>query len=388
MKYRKLNVLHLASFSGNIGDLANHIGFYKKFNKIINYDVEFKQLEIRKFYKNYAEMKFDDLFLELVNQYDLLVLGGGGFFDLRWDYSHTGTTIDFSEQIIEKINTPVLVNAMGYHEFDEINDNNISKFEKFLNSIVNNDKWFISLRNDGSYKRMKNRCGGIVDKLLTVPDHGFFLNPREFQKLGLNCKDRIWIGMSITNDLLSKKFNMDVNSVDTLNNMIGQAINRILDQDRNKGIIFFPHTPQDVITIGVLMSLINEKNKRERVIVAPYMSCVKEAIEATFDLGRVCSCVVSMRFHSNVCFIGMNIPTIGLAGHEQISSLYDELGLTNRCVKINSKKFVDELLDKIDESLSMVGEIKRKYAKINNGLCNQANLYHKKLRDWFLQYIE
>ncbi|TWH45280.1 polysaccharide pyruvyl transferase family protein [Sporomusa sp. KB1] len=381
MNNKKIKILHLASFLGNIGDYANHAGFYKKFKENIFNNVEFNQIEIRKFYRMYAEMKFDDRFAEMVNQYDLLVLGGGGFFDLKWAYSSSGTTIDFSKQLIHKIKVPVLVNGMGYHEFGVIDEDNVNKFRSFLETTIDNNNWFISVRNDGSFSRLHNRYGNVVDRILKIPDHGSFFCPKEYNRLGLEDNDKTWIGMCITNDLFNEKFNKDV-SIDDFNDLIGQFINHILAETNNAGIILFPHTHQDLTTIGILMEKIKDQFRRTRLAVAPFYSGGGEAVDYIFDLYRVCSCVIGMRFHSNLCSIGMNVPTIGLAGHEQISSLYDELGLAKRCVKINSKQFVEELLYKLDNSLNNFDEIKQNYAKLNVGLNDQANLYYKKLNKW------
>lgn len=44
-----LKVLHLASFSGNMGDNANHRGIRKIFNKYLNFNMTYDELEIREF---------------------------------------------------------------------------------------------------------------------------------------------------------------------------------------------------------------------------------------------------------------------------------------------------------------------------------------------------
>ena len=48
-----MKILHLASFNGNVGDNASHMGLYNFLNDI-NPDCNFDQIEIRKFYKNYT----------------------------------------------------------------------------------------------------------------------------------------------------------------------------------------------------------------------------------------------------------------------------------------------------------------------------------------------
>ena len=99
-----MKILHVASFNGNIGDFANHSGFRKCLNNYIGEQIEYTNLEIREFYKSWNLRKFDNDFVDLANQFDLLVFGGGNFFEMCWDYSSTGTTIDLSEEILKKSN--------------------------------------------------------------------------------------------------------------------------------------------------------------------------------------------------------------------------------------------------------------------------------------------
>ena len=376
---RKIKIIHLASFLGNIGDFANHQAFYKQFKK--NIPAEFSQIEIRKFYKNRADIEFDDSFVQLVNRYDMFILGGGGFFDLNWDYSSTGTTIDFSERFIQNIKIPVLVNAMGYHEFSEVKEKNIKKFKNFLEIITPKKNWFLSVRNDGSLSRMQARYGNnITDKIIKVPDNGFFYCPENYFQFHLQDKDTIWIGMNITNDLFNKNFNKGL-SINDFNNLMSQLVNQVLGSKKNYKMIFFPHAHQDINVISMIMDKVEDRFKREKITIAPLFT-QESAIGQIFDLYRICSCVVAMRFHANVCLIGMNIPTIGLAGHQQIKSLYEELELSNRCVVANHNEFTIELFHKLNSSLDETSKIKKIYNKINTKLNKQIYLYHKKIGNW------
>lgn len=135
---KKLKVLHLASFNGNIGDNANHNGFYHLFKKNITKNVEFDQLEMRRFYFSWDDRKFDESFVKEVNQYDLLVIGGGNFFDITWPDSATGTTLDLKKSILDKIKTPIFFNALGlgYGIDKDFNQKAVNKFDDFLSIIL------------------------------------------------------------------------------------------------------------------------------------------------------------------------------------------------------------------------------------------------------------
>lgn len=377
----KLKILHLASFSGNIGDVANHLGFYEKFRDKVCANIEITKMEVRKFYRNRSELKFDDNFVETVNRHDLLVIGGGGFFDLAWDYSCTGTTIDLSEEIVRKIKKPVLINAIGYHELGDVKPTNVDKFKRFLDVIIENDKWFVSVRNDGSLGRMNNRFGRLSSKVMKVPDNGFFYKVTKNVYRNYIKSHAEWIGLNLSNDLFNVAFNQGLNA-NVFNRLIVEFIESVLGTMDDAGIIFFPHTPQDISTLGMVLEKVKDKYKREKILVAPLFASEGEAVECVFDMYKACSCVIGMRFHTNVCCVGMNIPTIGLAGHDQISSLYDELGLSERCIKVNNNQFVIDLLCLLTDSLKRLSDIKKEYAEIGVELNNCANAYYQDIKEW------
>ncbi len=377
---KKLKVLHLASFLGNIGDHANHQGFYSLFLKKIPADVT--QLEIRKFYNNRKEMQFDDSFVRMVNSYDLLILGGGGFFDLQWDYSHTATTIDFSEKVVEAITIPVLVNAMGYHEYGQVDRRHVARFGAFLQTISNKPNWFVSVRNDGSFERLQARYthllpDGAVHK---VPDSGFLYTPKNLKQCQIDAKSATWIGFSITNDLFQKKFNGTIDPK-IFNAHMGTYINTLLARSPSYRVLLFPHAHQDIATISEVLSHIDDKYRRERVSVAPL--CVNaESIDVVFDLYRACTCIVGMRFHANVCAIGMGIPTIGLAGHEQIVGLYRELGLSDRCIVVSTPGFVRELDQCLKQTIRRQLSVRKKYKDIRAQLVKKSQQYIRAVGNW------
>ena len=108
---RRLCVLHLASFAGNIGDLANHAGARRMLAERLGFALEFTDLEIREFY--WKQRSFDDAFVEYANGFDLLIIGGGNYFELWVDHSATGTSIDITPERLAKLKVPTLFFALG-----------------------------------------------------------------------------------------------------------------------------------------------------------------------------------------------------------------------------------------------------------------------------------
>lgn len=353
MREIKESIVHIASFAGNIGDIINHSGFYKSFG-IDKKSV--RQIEIRRFYHNCNQAQklfFDNRLAEYINQSELLILGGGGFFDVYWDESDTGTTIDMPKSFIDQIKVPVLVNAMGVH-FVQGKKRAKEKFYSFLNDITSRDNWYVSIRNDGSAKRLKNVYHeSLPDNLKIVPDAGFMIDTEcRYSKEDHDCM----IGFSITNELLDPGFIGNEN-IDLFNDTMRNILTGILDA--NKEICFFIHGPQDFNTLNILIDKMGMEKFRTNITVAPYAPYGRSD-GGILDYYRKCDAVVGMRFHSNVIAIAENIPVLGVAIHAQITDLYEELGINDQCVKIGDEGYENLIMDGINKILIDYKKIREK----------------------------
>lgn len=351
-----MRLLHIASFKGNIGDIVNHKGFYTQLYRAsyeLGVNLEIDQIEIRRFYRNSGDLLFDKKMLDKINSYDGLIIGGGGYFDIYWDYSDSGTTLNMSDSFIDNIKIPVLVNAIGVH-IDYDCDEAINKFKSFFEHICNKNDWKIRLRNDGSLNRLKSIVKNIPVGVESVPDNGFVFE-REFEQHENTQKSNSYessvekrnntIGLSITNDLFNNHFNGTV-STHKFNDSVVRVCNYIIQKGND--IMFFLHTPQDIEVLYYLYSRLEKSLFRNRIRIAPY-DTYDSSNAKTFDyLYSNCRYVIAMRFHANVIAIKNNTPVIGLAGHEQIKGLYDEIGLSEQCVVVRDG-FEEKLLSMIDD---------------------------------------
>lgn len=329
-----MRILHIASFTGNIGDIINHEGFY---SNILKKGVDVEKLEIRKFYKNAQELCFNQSLLSYINTYDALILGGGGFFDVRWDDSPTGTTLEMDDHFIDDIKIPVLVNAMGVHiDYDKAEA--IRKFNSFILKVCCLNNWMITLRNDGSLSRLKHIVNASDLNIAVVPDNGFAFKPLS------SVKESNIVGLSITNDLFSPRFNGSITS-ESFNEKMVSLCDYILRQGNE--IMFFLHAPQDLDVLHFIYKKLGNERFRNGIKVAPFDTYTKENANSINMLYSKCKYIIAMRFHANVIALKNIIPVIGLAGHEQISGIYNEINLPNQCVVIRDG-FYDNLINMID----------------------------------------
>ena len=326
---KKINVLHLASFDGNIGDNANHDGFYRKLRALGSYEFVFTQLEIREFY--WKKKYFDESFVSLVNEYDLLIVGGGNYFELWVEDSHTGTSIALELNLLDEIKTPILFNSLGVDPGQGASEKNIKKFERFLSKLIERNE-LVSVRNDGARKNIfKHIDKYFHDKFIYTLDAGFFC---EVDEPSNYYKGRNYIAINIANDMHESRFVST--SYEQFLQTFANFAKAVLAQNSELELVFVPHIYRDLRFITDFLEFIPDEYRRRRISVTSLLHG-DEGFKEVMSVYKGANLVIANRFHANVCPIGMGVPTIGLFNYVQIESLYEEL---------NSKQYVD--VDKAD----------------------------------------
>jgi len=375
-------VIHIASFKGNLGDNANHLGFREKLKenfKHINFS--FTEFEIRSTFRK--ERAFDEDFVDLLNQHDLAVFGGGNFFELWVDKSSNNTSVDIPIKYMQKIKTPFLFFALGMDISMGYTPLGVSKFIKWLDYVNSQNNFLLSLRNDGSYSTAhKILPSKYANKFTRIPDGGFFVN-----KLVLSTQRKSKkIGINLAGDMLDIRFNKNRGSI-TYSKFLTEFsffINSILDSDHEIEIIFFPHIFKDFMVINDLFSSINEKHARERVQVSNYGYGNNFTLE-TLKIYRQCEVIIGNRFHSNVCGIALNVPTIGILNYNQIEYLYNELKLSNYLIDVRKQYFSKNLIAMVKKVLIEKKSIQEKQAEIIKSLNEEMDDFMQNILNQFFE---
>jgi len=381
---QKLRVIQLASFEGNIGDNANHSGTRSMLEKNLGIPLEFTNLEIREFY--WKLRKFDFCFAELVNSYDLLMIGGGNYFELWVKDSVTGTSIDMGIDLLKAIKVPILFYGLGCDAGQGIPAGNIQKFRSFLDYILSSNNYLVSVRNDGSLFNIRQYIGEIyASKIHRVPDGGFFAKTIDsfHPEIPMNGKT---IGINLAGDMLDIRFpQKDDLGIDYQQFVceFSAFLNELFAKNDDLSVVFFPHIFRDLNIIADVIINIKDCYRRKRITVAPYLHG-NGSSEYIFDIYRKCDLILGMRFHANVCPIGMSVPTGGLACYPQVNLLYNELNLEKCCIQVNKKGFGSELLAFTENSLQNLDVMKNELDIINKQLQVELNSFHGKIKDWLI----
>lgn len=378
---KTLKILHIASFTGNIGDNASHNGLYfllKKYLKVSTLKID--ELEIRKAYKNYIyddKLLWDNNFIKNVNQHDLTVIGGGNFFAPWIEDSKTGTMFDLSKEQILQIKKPLIFYSIGFDPYyADYTTNTLKKFEEFIDNLSLNPNILIAVRNDGSLEHIEELINkNTAKKIFEVPDSGFFIKPLK-SELKNFCKEK-YIAINLAVDLLEKRFkDSEINYEEYLQELKIWILD-IHIKYKNIKFIFIPHIYSDYYAITDLFRLLPDKLIRENIMVSPYLE--GKDSEKVFDIYFNAKLVIGNRFHTNVCSISQSVPTIGLVTYRKLKDLYKKLDLTEFYVDANKQNFNKKLFRLSEQILKDESLYQKKYKKIKKKLEQQVLEFMKNL---------
>lgn len=340
---KSLRILHVASFTGNIGDNANHVGFKKLLKANLKRKLDFTRFEIREVYWGYKS--FNEEFVELANSFDLVVIGGGNYFELWVDKSATGCSIDIELDLLASIKTPIVFNALGVDPAQGASALALNKFRKFLDLVVSKKNMLLSCRNDGSMHALENIVGlNYASEFYHIPDAGFFTEAVStyHPEIDANKKNTI---IQIAGDMIETRFNKsspESIDYDEFISLMAKVVEQLAEMKSN--IILVPHIFSDLNIINNLIYALPDNIRRKNIKVAPYL-IGDSGQDYIFDLYKKSDLVLGMRFHANVCAMAMKTPCIGLVNYRQISELYKEIGQDKYAVHVNKAGFDKKIID-------------------------------------------
>ena len=346
-----MKLLHIASFTGNIGDNCSHNGFHKVLDHLDFKIDKLKKVEIRDFYNNrnvrYRKY-FDASFAEYANKFDMIVIGGGGFLDYFVEGSDTGTTIDISKSILDSIKTPILLSSVGCVPNRPVPDGNKDKFLDFLNYIKNRESMELLLRNDGSIQHIRNDFGSnISSHFHHILDNGFHY---ELNKKYVFQLKRKFVAINTSYDQLTMSSDFS-NKLDT--SWFYKELSKVVEyiiHDLHLDVCLVPHIYQDLLGINNLISELDDYTVRDNIFCAPYVQH-DEGSDLVYSIYNQSELVIGSRLHANIGCMSMGKKTIGLSALMRVKEVYRDVGMDEFFININNS-FSSELCVKIKTTLS------------------------------------
>ncbi len=358
-----MKILHIASFTGNIGDNININGIRNMLEKQFNGSViEYTNIEIRDYYLN-GTKQFDYKLIDKINEHDLIIIGGGSFFDLCYNNTLSGCTVGFSADMYKKIKPLVILYALGCKKDLGLDIVSVKKFTKLITEINTLNNVVVSVRNDGTYDTFASFLPqNLMENIFEIPDNGIFYKYVDL-KLNLGFKNtRKNIGVTLAGDLISSYRSNGILTKDEILEEYIKFFNSVLE---NFNIICFVHVIADLEYYQKILKCVDNKHIRENIIVTQYNTQLNsEHILSNYY--NICDVIISSRFHGNILGLALNKPTIGLFNLETVLNIFKKMKLDDMIIDVKNKEFSEDIL-------ILINDILKNYKYYQN------NVYNSKL---------
>ncbi len=321
-------VLHIASFSGNTGDGAMHDGAIRTRSEDIDRPLTYQRIEIREFI-HWASRSFDDSFIEMAKNSDLVLFGGNSIFQMWRDNTASGTYFDFEPDFLLKLEKPVVFYGIGCDATRGVHPVSVERTRATLDHCADPNRFLYSLRNDGSSQLISTELGAsYANRMSVIPDGGLFAEPKCFTP-----RRRQYVILNIAGDMPDIRFGNHETDERDFGRYLAKEIEHLLASRPDLDVVFIPHVFSDIAIIAKCLDALDDRLRRSRVEVASYQ-VDEEAWAKIFALYRNATAVLAMRFHANLVPIGLGVPTVGLSSHHKVAGLFSGLGLEDRCVSL------------------------------------------------------
>ena len=333
-------ILHLASFNGNIGDNINHSGFRPWFAGLCAAPIEWRQLEIRSFYR--GELTFAKDLPALASKSDMLVVGGGNYLELWPSNTASGMSLDLPLEQLGSMGKPVLLNALGVDAGQGVSERGRQGLQLLIDWISADPRRLLSVRNDGSFEEVKRLChSSSLANVHRIPDAGFFQTlSRRTDSFGLGS---LQVCVNLAMDMGGHRYpgGTRVNYADFCV-MFAKVIADVSSLRTESNWVFVPHIYSDLRIISDVIAELPDSLRRNRVEVAPFGSgeIAAETAMATYSNADL---VMGMRFHACIAGLSLGIPTIGLTNYPQVGKLFEEVGAPQLSVDVSTSAGIARL---------------------------------------------
>lgn len=351
---RAIRFLHIASFTGNIGDNISHLGFRAWLKGLSKLDLTFIDLEIRQFF--WKQSHWDDDLVRYVNSFDAVIIGGGNYFELWDSASPTGTSIGIPQYLWSRISVPVFFNALGLDPNQGASPMAVKRFRSFLDYILGRPDWLVSLRNDGAISNLTSLFGGVYyQRVHEAPDNAFHARSISTECSAIpeyrqrsSCQ---YLAINVACDMAARRYAGYASGYQGFAEEFSSSLASITELHPELRLVFVPHIYSDLRAISDIIECMPDQLRRQRVDVACYGSGDNAAL-ATMRTYAGAVMSLSMRFHANIIPIIGGVEVLGLACYPQITDFYRCIDMSDRCISVSAPGFREEVVAKSTSILS------------------------------------
>jgi len=342
---------HIGVFDRNIGDNIALINLQRSFKKYLT-DVQFKNLTVEKFWSFSNNIKESiNILRDLSKEVDAIVVGGGGLLEYATYKNYkTHYKLPFNAEILKSTTVPVYFYGLGVNIFRGGIDYGPLAIKSIQETI--NGSTAFTVRNDGSFSKLKNWIKVDTSDVKIVPDPGLLHLDR------FNIADK----SSVTIGGIQPAFN---NSVGINRQRFNSDDNLKFLKEFFKDCIYFPHTARDFKQLGRtgVVSSSDFQNKYRFI----------SNLDSFLEKYKQVDYIVAMRGHGQMITIGMNIPGIYLSTQDKVRDFSLENGFEDYNVDIQDTDWRYQLEHKVNLLRQPNSEYLKKWYQIRHQFIAQCH---------------
>lgn len=309
-----LRVVHVASFTGNLGDYVNHSSFQRWLETLISpTKLEIARIELREVWNSDRDL-FGRLLRHCATS-DLVVLGGGNFWE-TWDpHSESGTSLNLTYDQLKALGTPVFFNALGVEIARGITEKAAQFFAIDFPQLLSDPEFFVSVRNDGALDNLK-QLAKDVEGVVPLPDHGLFyeIGHAEIVK-------NSGITLNLATDMQELRYG-NFDSVDEFFREMAESL-EAFRESQEFHLDFVAHVPSDITAFERLSTYLSSSFVRHSTsLLWQNNPSRREDFIKPYLENRV---TVAQRFHANVLAIKAGSRLISVSNHPQLTKFHQEM---------------------------------------------------------------
>ncbi|MDP3764350.1 MAG: polysaccharide pyruvyl transferase family protein [bacterium] len=398
-----MKLIHLANFkSTNIGNGALIYGTERVLTEDLG-PVEFLAEPWDDY--TFEIKKFDQSFVDKVNNADGLLVGGAVAFNGRHYLPNTGFRLDLPYNLLTQIKKPIIFYGISYKFWPKQYYHHRDKLIKAMAWLLSNPKVLFAVRNDGCKPWLESLIGYQSDRIIEVPDPALFVTATDHEYpelvrdkpnvlLSLNNEDEVYRYGGRTRELFWSVLGSHVSENRLLKfwrnvpdwqgrktiflKRLARAIERLVaEQELN--LILVPHYFDDYKTMTELIGFL-----KPRILHQVTISTGLQRVSQTeYFYGRYAKAdlALSMRIHSMSPSIGLGTPMIPLISQTRMSDFLDNVGLQDIGVDIFDLDLADKVYIKARHALANKKELKDRFRNVFEEQRDEFRRFNKKVSE-------
>ncbi len=362
---KSIKVAHIVKCSHNIGEGALINGMHSSIRNDINSNIEFDCIDRKLFQSMHGHefssgslsKRFDISFVNNLNQnYDLLIIGGGGVFQTGNYDNLGGMAIAGDLDALNKLEIPWVVYGVGDNRFSSSDDFQYgSELSQIIEIAEHQSNGIISFRNDLTKERLESFVSkNLLDNVFVIPDPGLYIKPVKEQH-PLIRKNKKNIILNFAGDRTQKRLSINDNKeLDSAKDFfISQILNAIekIAKELPVNFILAPHIPSDY---SIVLDVINNASKRKygtsglirELFDINFCTRGYKQADKFFSLYSQADLAIVMRGHGAICSAGIGTPFISIDAHPKVSGFMRDFGLGKYSISPNENDLSSKLYNK------------------------------------------